>query len=105
MDYLKICGGNMKSTSEKKEQIKKSIQSNEISLWIQAILCTIGLIGLIISFFEKSFMPIAELTVAACLFTMAYNNYKIYKKDKMNYLYIGFGIFLVITTILDIING
>lgn len=110
MDYLKICGGSMKSTSEKSKEIKKNdskkVPNNQMGLLVQAVLCVCGLIFLIISLFEMSFMPITQIIVAACLFVMAYNNQKVYKKNSvMNYVYIGFGIFLILSTIMDVFHG
>lgn len=95
----------MKSTKEKNQPINTTTKKSQLGLWIQAILCICGLTSLIISLLESAFIPLTEILVAFCLFTMAYNNQKLYKRNTMTYIYIGFGLFLIITTILDVFHG
>ena len=72
------------------------------TLIIQAILL-IGLLVVGIMFiFNKNLENIFYGILALNLLILAYNNYKYFHKKYMNYLYIIFAIYLIISIIIDI---
>ena len=81
------------------------MKKNDISLMTQLVLCICAVIFFIISIFEKPFFEIAEIIVALTLFVMAYNNTKIYKRKYFTIVYLVFGLFLLISTIIGMFNG
>lgn len=81
------------------------MKKNNIGLITQLILCIASVIFFIISMFEKSFFELAEIMISLTLFAMAYNNAKTYKRKYFTVIYVIFGLFLLISTIIGIING
>ncbi len=76
-----------------------------IGLVAQFVLCIICVILFIVSMFEKYFFVFAEIAVSLTLFVMAYNNVKTYKRKYFTVVYIIFGLFLLISTLIGMFNG
>ncbi len=89
-------------TKEKKKIIN---DYNILGVNIQFILTILVLLFGIISIFAgKTFFIIFEFLVAFDLFTMAFNNERIYKREKATTLYLISGIGMILCGILSIIG-
>ncbi len=97
MDYLKICD-NM-NTKVVDIKIKRLFNPTMV---IQGILLLGLLVVGIIFIFNRKIDNIFYGVIAANLLILAYNNYKYFHKKYMNYLYIIFAIYLIISIIIDI---
>ena len=80
-------------------------KTNDLNFLVQVLLSVVAIIFYIISIFEKTFFNVAELFLALTLFTMAYNNHKIYKRKYFTIAYLIFGFLLLIGAITGIIYG
>lgn len=69
---------------------------------IQFVLTLSVLVVGIISIFNSGIINIFYGLLAVTLLVLAYNNYKYFKKKYMNYLYIIFAVYLIISIIIDI---
>ena len=79
----------------------KEYSSNEVGLLVQVVLIELLLIFAIINLITDIFMPAFYAILAMIMFTMAYNNHKIYKKKHMTKIYLLVGIFVTISTIVE----
>ena len=99
---------NVKKTSTKsstKKVTKKSLSKKDsiisleeadsvyhVSLLAQAT-CVIGILAIsVLAIFENSFTVPIEVLVGITLFIMAFNNYKLFKRKGMTFVYIVFGL-------------
>mgnify|MGYP006988927312 CR=1 FL=1 len=86
----------------------KKIKINEYNILgviIQGILTLVALIFCILALVRDSkYFLFLEITVAVDLLVMAYNNKKIYKRDKMTKIYMIFGIVMVIYVLMTILG-
>ena len=69
---------------------------------IQGLLIIAVLVTGIMFIFNNKMDNIFYGVLAANLLVLAYNNYKFFHKKYMNYLYIIFAIYLIISIIIDI---
>ena len=79
----------------------KEYSNDQIGLFVQTILTELLIIFAIINFITSIFVPVFYAIIVMLMFTMAYNNYKFYKKKYMTMVYIIFGMFVLITTLLE----
>ncbi len=79
----------------------KEYSNKEVGLLVQAILVELLLIFSIINIFSNALMPAFYAILSMIMFTMAYNNVKIYKRKYLTPIYIIVGIFVAITTIVE----
>lgn len=79
----------------------KEYNNDQIGLFVQTILTELLIIFAIINFITSIFVPVFYAIIVMLMFTMAYNNYKFYKKKYMTMVYIIFGMFVLITTLLE----
>ncbi len=79
----------------------KEYSNDEVGLFVQAILTELLIIFGIVNIFTNVLMPVFYAIIVMLLFTLSYNNYKFYKKKYMTALYLIFGIFVLIMTILE----
>ncbi len=79
----------------------KEYSSKEVSILVQIVLTELMLIFAIINLISDVFMPAFYAIIVMILFTMAYNNVKIYKKKYMTSVYVVVGIFVAITTLME----
>ena len=79
----------------------KEYSSNEVGLLVQVVLIELLLIFAIINLITDVFMPAFYAIVTMIMFTMAYNNKRIYKKKYMTSIYVIVGLFVAITTIVE----
>lgn len=71
-----------------------------VSILAQAI-CVVGILFIsILAIFENSFTVPIEVLVGITLLIMAYNNYKIYKRNGLTTVYIIFGLISLVIGIL-----
>ena len=89
----------------KKENNIEKKQINQISLFIQIILLVILVYFLTLLIFIPQFQNVVDYILSFLLITMAYNNYKIYKRKKMTFIYGIVGLLLLIVAIVGSING
>lgn len=69
----------------------------KFNLLIQFIL-TFSVIGFwIASYFNKSFSLVFEILLILLMFVLSYNNHKTFKRKYMTYIYLIFGIVLIIS--------
>jgi len=81
----------------------KEYSSNEIGLLVQAVLTEVMIIFAILSLFVKDFLNSFYVILSLGLFTMSYNNKKIYKKKNMSAIYIILGLFILATVLMEYI--
>lgn len=78
-------------------QIRKEKRINSVLLWIQTLL----FVGIIILLASSLFLPLLlfplQVLIVLLLFTMGYNNYKLYKRKCFTPVYVGIGILYLIT--------
>lgn len=80
------------------------MKTNNVGLLIQVELITLLMIFLIISIFISELIVIVELSAAATLLVMAYNNQKLFSRKHMTGLYLFTGIVFLIMSIIDYIE-
>ena len=81
----------------------KEYNSNEVGLLVQVVLMEMMFIFGIINLISNVFMPVFYAIIVMIMFTMAYNNKKIYKRKYMTEVYSIAGAFVLITTLLEYI--
>ena len=79
----------------------KEYSCDEVGLLVQVVLIELLLIFAVINMITNVFMPAFYAILAMLMFTMAYNNKRIYKRKNMTSVYIIVGIFVTITTLLE----
>lgn len=79
----------------------KEFNNDKVGILVEVILIEMMIIFSIISLISDLFMPAVYIIVTMILFTMAYNNIKIFKKKYMTPIYIIVGLFVLITTLLE----
>ncbi len=67
----------------------------QITMLLQVALGIYAISFGISSFFEEQFFVITEVLLGLLMFTIAYNNHKIYKRKYATAIYIGLGIVLI----------
>ncbi len=77
----------------------------DVGLIIQLILVVILIIMLLLSIFYSFLLPIAEILAGLALIIMGYNNNRIYKRKALTWIYIIFGIIVILSTIWNYLNG
>lgn len=78
---------------------------SNIGLFIQAVFLVCILILAIICTVIPDFMVIVELLVGFTLMLMAYNNYQIYKRKNITWLYLIVGIVILISSLVTWFNA
>jgi len=81
----------------------KEYSSDEVGLLVQAVLTELLIIFSVIIILSSEFMPTFYSIICMLMFTMAYNNKRVYKKKYMTSVYIIVGLFVAITTIVEYI--
>lgn len=79
----------------------KEYSSDEVGLLVQAVLMEMLLIFGIINIITDVFMPAFYAIIVMIMFTMAYNNKKVYKRKFMTGVYAIVGIFVLVATLLE----
>ena len=79
----------------------KEYNCDEVGLLVQVVLIELMIIFAIINMITNVFMPAFYAILAMLMFTMAYNNKKIYKRKYMTKVYLMVGIFVTITTLVE----
>ena len=79
----------------------KEYSSDEVGLLVQVVLTELMLIFGIINLISDALLPAFYAIISMILFTMAYNNKKIYKKRYMTSIYVIVGIFVAVTTLVE----
>ena len=79
----------------------KEYKSDEVGLLVQLVLTELVIIFGVINIISDAFMPAFYAILSMIMFTMAYNNVKIYKKKYMTSIYVIVGLFVAITTIVE----
>lgn len=77
----------------------------DAGLIAQLLSVLILIIVLVLSMFYSFLLPIAEIIAGAALILMGYNNHRIYKRKALTWIYIIFGIILILSTGWNYING
>ena len=81
----------------------KEYSNKEVGLLVQVILIEVLIIFAIISMFIKEFLDSLYVILGLIMFTMAYNNKKIFKKKYMTPIYIIVGIYVLANTLIGYI--
>ena len=81
----------------------KEYRSDQVGLLVQVVLTELMIIFGIINIISDAFMPAFYAIISMIMFTMAYNNKKVYKKKYMTSIYVIVGLFVAITTIVEYI--
>ncbi len=79
----------------------KQYSSDEVGLLVQVVLIELLIIFSIINLITDVFMPAFYAILCMIMFTMAYNNVRIYKKRYMTVIYIIVGIFVLVSTLME----
>ena len=79
----------------------KEYSNKEVGLLVQVVLLELMLIFGIITLLSEAFLPAFYAIITMIMFTMAYNNVKIYKKKYLTPIYIVVGIFVAVATVLE----
>lgn len=74
-------------------------------IFLQIVLFSFITISLVVSVFINEFINVTYGLLSLCMFVMSYNNYKLYKRKYFTPIYFVFGIILMITTIIGVINA
>jgi len=85
----------------------KETKEIKLDAWVitQLILVLILIIVLVLSMFYSFLLPVAEIIAGLSLIIMGYNNYRFYKRKTLTWIYIAFGLILIISTGWNYING
>ena len=78
--------------------------NKKISMYTQIILTIISIMFGILSIFVNDFLIIFYLFLGLDLFLLSYNNYTIYQKKYMTSVYLGFGLFMILNVILEVLK-
>lgn len=81
----------------------KEHTNRAVSLLVQIILLEMIIVFGVVMIFEPSLNKVLYTLIGLIMFSMAYNNFKFYKKKYMTLIYIIFGIFIIINTFFGII--
>lgn len=81
----------------------KEHTNRAVSLLVQIILLEMIIVFGVVMIFEPSLNKVLYTLIGLIMFSMAYNNFKFYKKNYMTAIYIIFGIFIIINTFFGII--
>jgi len=79
----------------------KEYSSKEVGLLVQVVLIELLIIFSVINLITDVFMPAFYAILAMIMFTMSYNNKRIYKRKYMTSVYLIVGIFVTISTIVE----
>ena len=79
----------------------KEYTNEHIGLFVQVILTELLIIFGIICFIHNEMIPVFYAILVMLMFNLSYNNHKFYKKKYMTIVYIVFGLFILITTLLE----
>ena len=78
---------------------------DNIGIFLQCVLTSAVVISLITSIFIGPLLLVTYALTSLILFTLAYNNYTIYKRKYMTVIYFIFGFLVLISTFIGVING
>ena len=78
---------------------------NNTGIFLQMLLFAFIIVALLVSIFINEFINVVYGLISLTMFVMSYNNYKLYKRKYFTPLYFVFGVILMITTILGVINA
>ena len=97
----------MKKNSQKKKENKvtKINQFNILFVDIQIILTIMTVVLFVLVLLNKTSLKMLELSLGLTLLSMAFNNYKIYKRSKLTFLYLIAGIAIIICVVAELIMG
>ena len=87
-----------------RKEAKKRIVINEIGLFIQSVLIICAIELGIISLFENTFAIVLEFVLSFALFTMAYNNSKVFKRGLFTIVYIIGGLICLIPALIKLVE-
>jgi len=85
----------------------KETKEIKLDAWViaQLVLVLILIIILVLSMFYSFLLPVAEIIAGLSLIIMGYNNHRIYNRKTLTWIYIAFGLILIISTGWNYING
>lgn len=94
----------MKKTSDKSimEKLLNKEAIHSTSIFVQFIILFVLLVIAICSIFVTEFSASVKAMLGLTFFSMAYNNYKIFKRKGFTLLYCISGLFFLIVAILEI---
>ena len=79
----------------------KGSSIDEVGLLVQVVLTEVMIIFAILSLLIKDFMNAFYIMLSLNMFTLAYNNKKVYKKKNMTAIYIIIGLFIIMTVLVE----
>ena len=79
----------------------KEYSNKEVGILVQVILIEVMIIFALLSIFSHEFLNAFYVILSLILFTMAYNNKKVFKKKYMTEVYIIVGLFVLVSTVLE----
>lgn len=79
----------------------KEFNNDKVGILVEVVLIEMMIIFAILNLINEAFLPALYVIISMILFTMAYNNIKMFKKKYMTPIYIIIGFFVLITTFLE----
>ena len=84
--------------------MKKINEHNLLGIKLQFLVTVVVAIVGVIAIFKNKFFPYFQLAMGFDLFLLAYNNAKVYQKNKMTLIYVVFGILLICSALLALLG-
>lgn len=85
--------------------MKSSNGKMDVGLMIQFGLLIVLIVLVILSFFWKTFLPIADIVAGLTFMIIAYNKRDYYDKKYMIFFFIAFGVLFIGLGVFNLING
>ncbi len=93
-----------KEFNRRKPKKVKVPRQYSIAILGQVIMSIFVIVFYLFYITEKKFLSLFQLSFAICMFFMAYNNQKYFKRPKVNVLYIACGIIMLVLGIWNLIG-
>lgn len=87
----------------KKKEIKDNNNYRTVSVLIQVVLLELFIIFAFISIFNNLFMNVVYVILSLTMFVMAYNNYTIFNRKLITWIYVFFGLFILISELMGLV--
>lgn len=84
--------------------MRKINEHNLLGIKLQFLVTVVVAIVGIIVIFKDKFFPYFQLAMGIDLFLLAYNNAKVYQRNKMTLIYVGVGVLLICSAVLALLG-
>lgn len=87
------------------ETLKTKGSIHHLGLFVQIVLLMMSVLLLIMRMFIPELELVVEAVFALLLFTIAYNNHVVYKRNYLTIIYVLAGVLLIGASILSVVYG